>query len=113
GDSFVLARYSGDPFDFCIVDDSDSGLIQINSGSGAYLFTRCSDLFMLAGTGNLGTEGGIITLRDSGPDRKLTASFNRNARTGTATLRFHPSQGPKQVIQLNDTNPGAACSCRR
>jgi hypothetical protein len=107
-------QQSGPPppsFDTCLRDKSTGNLFQWNSTTGAYKFTRCSDGFMVTGTGVVGFVNGIHTLRDFSSTRKISAGFNPGQLTGSATIYLQVVQGVWQSFQITATNPSAKCSC--
>ena len=97
--------------DVCLEDNSINGLLQWNSETGQYKFTRCSDGFMLTGTGTVGLVNGIRTLTDFRTDSRLSAGFNTGQLTGNATIYFRVAQGVWQVFRINATDPFAPCNC--
>jgi hypothetical protein len=98
-------------FDTCLKDNSTGNLLQWNSTTGAYTFTRCSDGFTLTGTGTVALVNGDRTLTDSKSDRRVSAALNTGGRTGSATIYLMVAQGVWQLFQINDTNPSAVCQC--
>ncbi|MGH9763230.1 MAG: choice-of-anchor Q domain-containing protein, partial [Blastocatellia bacterium] len=52
-------------FSVCLKDNATGNLLQWNSVTGQYKFTRCSDGFTLTGTGVVRVVNGIQTLTDS------------------------------------------------
>jgi hypothetical protein len=98
-------------FDTCLKDDRSGNLLQFNSTSGQYKFIRCSDGFMLSGTGLVRLVNGILTLTDSKPDRRVSAGFITSQRTGSATIYIMIGQGVWQTFRINSTNPAAVCGC--
>jgi hypothetical protein len=98
-------------FDNCLKDNSSGNLFQFSSTNGQYKFTRCSDGFMLSGTGVVRLMNGILTLTDSKPDRRVSAGFITGQRTGSATIYIMIGQGVWQTFRINSTNPAAVCSC--
>ena len=98
-------------FDTCLKDNSTGNLLQWNSTTGAYKFTRCSDGFMLTGTGTVGLVNGIKTLTDFKSDRRISAGFNTGQLTGNAIIYLQVAQGVWQTLRIIDTNPAATCSC--
>ena len=97
-------------FDNCLKSDDGSGLLQINSGTGAYLYTNCSASFTLSGMGTVHIAGGTLYLTDSRPDRKVNAGFLLGQHTGDATI-YRNNQGVWQTFRIHDSNPKAPCSC--
>ena len=98
-------------FDTCLKDNTTGNLLQWNSANGQYLFTRCSDGFILAGTGVAKLVNGIKTLTDFRADRRISAGFNTGQLTGSATVYLMVAQGVWQSFQMIDTNPAAVCAC--
>ena len=98
-------------FDTCLVDNRSGNLLQWNSTSGQYKFTRCSDGFMITGTGVAKLVNGIRTLTDFKSNIRLSAGFNTGQRTGNATIYLKVAQGVWQSFQIVDTNPNAVCAC--
>ena len=98
-------------FDTCLKDNSTGNLLQWNSTSGAYKFTRCSDGFMVTGTGMAKVVNGVRTILDSRPDRIVTGNFNTGQLTGNATINLLVAPGSWQGFRIVDTNPFATCSC--
>jgi hypothetical protein len=98
-------------FDTCLVDNTTGNLLQWNSTTGAYKFTRCSDGFMITGTGVVKLVNGVQTLTDFKTDRRLSAGFNTGQLTGNATIYVQVVQGVWQSFRIVDTNPNAVCAC--
>jgi hypothetical protein len=98
-------------FDTCLKDSSTGNLFLFNSTTGQYKFTRCSDGFMLSGTGVVRLVNGILTLTDSKPDRRVSAGFITSQRTGSLTIYIMIAPGVWQTFRINSTNPAAVCSC--
>jgi hypothetical protein len=82
-----------------------------NAG-GAYKFTRCSDGFMISGTGVAKVVNGIQTLTDFRSNVRLSAGFNLGQRTGNATIYLMVAPGVWQTFRIVDTNPFAICTCQ-
>jgi len=99
------------PFDTCLKDNTTGNLLQWNSTTGQYQFTRCSDGFMLTGTGTARLVNGIRTLTDFKADRRLSAGLNPGQLTGNAIIYINVAVGVWQTVQVFDTNPSAVCSC--
>jgi len=97
--------------DTCLVDNRTGNLLQWSSTTGAYKFTRCSDGFMVTGTGVAKLVNGIRTLTDFKSSVRLSAGFNTGQLTGNATIYLKVAQGVWQSFQIVDTNPQAICSC--
>ena len=91
------------------MDDSTGNLLQWNSFTGQYLFTRCSDGFTLSGTGQVGSVDGLRMLTDIESDRRVRARANTHGVPGTATFQIL-NEGV-QTFRIVDTNPDAVCAC--
>src|SRR5262249_59407567 len=102
---------AGPSFDTCLKDNTSGNLLQWNSTTGQYQFTRCADNFTLSGTGTVSLVNGIRTLTDFKTDRRIRAGFNTGQLTGNATIYLQVGQGGWQVFQIYDTNPSAVCKC--
>ena len=98
-------------FDTCLRDNTTGNLLQWNSTTGQYQFTRCSDGFMIIGTGVAKLVNGIRTLTDFKTDRRISAGFNTGQLTGNATIYLKVAQGVWQSFPIVDTNPHAICAC--
>jgi hypothetical protein len=98
-------------FDTCLVDNTTGNLLQWNSTTGAYKFTRCSDGFMITGSGVVKLVNGIQTLTDFKSSIRLSAGFNTGQLTGNATIYVQVVQGVWQSFRIVDTNPNAVCAC--
>jgi uncharacterized delta-60 repeat protein len=113
GFDFALARYGGDPppgpgFDTCLQDESNGNLLQFNSTTGDYQFTNCSGI-TLGGTGVLTRRGGIITLEQYGPDRRVLARIDGGVNKGTASVQI---LSPGTTFTITDRNTlNNTCSC--
>ena len=106
-----IGAFEAPPFTTCLRDNSTGNLLQWNSTTGAYKFTRCSDGFMITGTGVVKLVNGIQTLTDFKTDRRISAGFNTGQLTGNATIYLMVAQGVWQSFQIVDTNPNAVCAC--
>ena len=104
-------EFQGLSFDTCLKDNATGNLLQWNSATGQYQFTRCSDGFTLSRTGTVSLVNGVRMLTDRKPDRKIGAGFNTGQLTGSATIYLNMGQGIWQVFRINDTNPAAVCKC--
>jgi hypothetical protein len=95
----------------CLKDNTTGNLLQWNSVTGQYKFTRCADGFMITGTGVVKLVNGIQTLTDFKSSIRLSAGFNTGQLTGNATIYLMVAQGVWQSFQIVDTNPHAVCAC--
>lgn len=98
-------------YDYCMRDNVSGNLLQLDSKTGDYLFTRCKDGYTIAGTGKIQKLGSILSVSDKQQTFMLSAGFNTNQRTGSATITLILAPGVSQVIRINATNPYANCSC--
>ena len=104
-------EFQGPIFNTCLKDNSSGNLLQWNSVTGQYKFTRCSDGFMITGTGVVKLVNGIQTLTDFKSDRRISAGLNTGQLTGNATIYLQVAAGVWQSLQIVATNPSATCSC--
>ena len=95
----------------CIQDDHTGDTFRFNPQTGQYLYTRCKDKFTLTGTGIVRTVGGLVTITDIRPDRRISATFNTGQLTGHASLTVAIVPGVFQSITVNQTNPHPTCQC--
>jgi hypothetical protein len=95
----------------CIQDDHTGDTFRFNAQTGLYVYTRCKDKFTVTGTGVVRTVGGLVTLTDIRPDRRINASFNPGQLTGHASLTVAIVPGVFQSITVNQTNPHPTCQC--
>jgi len=79
--------------------------------TGEYKFTRCSDGFMLTGTGVVTTVNSVLTVTDFKPDRRVNAGFILGQKTGSATINLQVAPGVWQTFRINSTNPSVVCAC--
>lgn len=107
---FALARYLGDtPFDMCLQDDSNGNLLQFNSTTGEYQFTKCRSGLVLSGTGSLTTRGSIITLQDYATDRRVLARIDGSVNKGTASIQVFSQGTTFTIMDRNTTNNTCTC----
>ena len=99
------------PLTGCIQDDHTGDTFRFNPQTGQYVYTRCKDKFTVTGTGVVRTVGGLVTLTDIRPDRRISASFNPGQLTGHASLTIAIVPGVFQSITVNQTNPHPTCQC--
>jgi hypothetical protein len=109
--AFEFQVQVGPSFDTCLKDNSTGNLFQFNSTTGLYRFTRCSDSFVLSGTGTVALVNGIRMLSDVKPDRKISGGFSTAQLTGSVTIYLKVGLGVWQLFRINDTNPSAVCNC--
>ena len=106
-----IGAFESQLFDTCLKDNSTGNLLQWNSTTGAYTFTRCSDGFTLSGVGAIALVNGYRVISDLKNNRRINAGFNTGQLTGTATIYLQVAQGVWQVFRIVSTNPFAACRC--
>lgn len=93
----------GQPFNFCVQDDSTRDYIQFNSVTGVYVTKQCSTGFTAQGVGTVTTNGSTITLTQKGPNNFNTVTVDTTAHTGTAAIRVQ--MGLKVVAyNIGDSN---------
>ncbi len=110
GSDFALARYEGDAiFDICLQDDSNGDTLMVNSITGLYQFTRCSDGVVVSGTGNLISHNGSISLKHVADDRRVLAKIDRTGNSATASLEFFPLMITAAIKDRNTSNNSCAC----
>jgi len=101
----------GPSFNACLKDNTTGNLLQWNTTTGQYRFTRCSDNFTVTGTGAVALVNGIRTLMDFSSSRRISAGFNTGQLTGNATIYLNVGPGLWQLFSIHDTNPSAVCAC--
>ena len=98
-------------FDICLQDDRSGDILQINSCSGDYQFTRCgTGGFTIIGRGSISAIGNNMTL----DDLKVTASIDTTPlgrRTSGSALIRPFGIGPSITLTDRDTADNT-CSCR-
>ncbi|MEP7339546.1 MAG: DUF4394 domain-containing protein [Acidobacteriota bacterium] len=97
---------------FCLQDDRNGDILQINTCTGDYQFTRCgTGGFTLVGRASVSRVSGGLQLRDN----RLNATFNTslfNRRvSGNATIRVTPF-GSAFTIDDSGTSDNT-CTCRQ
>jgi hypothetical protein len=97
-------------YDTCLRDSSGSYVLQWSSITGQYKLTRCSDGFMLTGTGTVRLVNSIRTLTDFKTDRRISAGFNTGQLTGGATIYLLVVQGVWQSFRISQ-NFQTPCLC--
>jgi hypothetical protein len=107
----ATCTFSVTVYNVCLKDDATGNYIQFSSTTGDYRFIRCSTGATLTGKGSVQKVNGIITLTDTKPDRRITASYLTNQLTGHASVTIILSPGISQTYVINQTNTHAICSC--
>jgi hypothetical protein len=98
-------------FDVCIKNTAGGSLLQFNSKTGAFSFTKCGSA-PIAGTGTAKNASGILTLSAKLPNITIqNCGYNPGSLTGHATVVLTVAPGVYQTIVVNQTAPGASCSC--
>gem|GEM_PF-887254 len=95
-------------FDRCLQDDSNGNLLLFSSATGDYQFTNCAGL-LVGGRANVRSKGSLITLEQSGPDRRLAASVDGSTNKGRATLQLLSPLGTFSIIDRNVTDSPCVC----
>ncbi|HKQ04864.1 MAG TPA: choice-of-anchor X domain-containing protein [Blastocatellia bacterium] len=96
-------------YDVCVQDDSNGNMLQFNTGTGDYQFTRCSSGFSLTGTGVVTIKGSIITLQHNAADRRVLAQVDNSVKNGKASVQVFSLGTTFTVTDRNTTNN--TCSC--
>jgi hypothetical protein len=76
----------GQPFNFCLQDDSNGNILQFNSLTGAYQFTQCSTGLILTGIGTVTVNGCNVQLNQNTTNRKVSATVNTCTNSGSALV---------------------------
>lgn len=105
---FVLERYKGDSFDLCLQDDGSGSLLQLNSTTGAYLFTNCGGV-TITGMGTLTKRGGGLTLQDFSVDRKVLAKIDTAVNRASAGIQIYSQGATFTITDRNTINNTCAC----
>ncbi|MGD0650647.1 MAG: VWA domain-containing protein [Verrucomicrobiia bacterium] len=102
-------------FNICLHDDRTHSFLQIDSGTGDYKFTSCTDAFTLSGTGIISIKKAVLKLTDKKTDRKLTASLNQTKYKGTMSLSAVIQTTPKKkskTYKISDKiTTNNTCTC--
>lgn len=94
---------SSSSYDLLLQDDSSGSILRWNSTNGEYLYSRCSDGFILTGTGRAISHGSTYTLTDNSEDRRVSATLDGAARAGEASVQY-PLNSTSQTITDRDTS---------
>lgn len=96
---------------FCLQDDRSGDILQINTCTGDYQFTRCgTGGFMLMGRASINRVSSGLQLRDNRLNATLNTSLYNRRITGQATIRVTPL-GPTFNLEDNGTADNT-CTCR-
>lgn len=98
-------------FDICLQDDSSQDTLQINSTTGAYKYTRCSDGRMLTATGKVTTQGCTITLQDFVGIRRVTAKVDTCGRRASASVQVRATVNILNVTITDRNTANNTCDC--
>lgn len=98
-------------FDICLQDDSSRDTLQINSATGAYKYTRCSDGRILTGTGALTTHGCAVTLQDFVGIRRVLARVDTCVHSGTASIKVTATVEILNVTITDRNTANNTCDC--
>lgn len=96
-------------FDICLQDDSNGNLLQFNSTTSDYQFTRCRSGLTLGGTGTLTRKGNLITLQHTTADRRVSAQIDTSTKKATASVQVFSQGTTFTITDRNMTNN--TCSC--
>lgn len=72
----------------CMQDVSNGNTFQLDPNNGAYTFTRCTDSITVSGVGTVTLRGSVITLQHNTSDRRVLATVDTIAKTGTASVQL-------------------------
>jgi len=98
-------------FDVCIKNTAGGSLLQFNSTTGAFSFTKCGSA-PITGTGTAKNASGQLTLSAKLPNITIqNCGYNPGSLTGHATVVLTVAPGVYQTIVVNQAAPGATCSC--
>jgi hypothetical protein len=101
----------GQPFNFCIQDDTTGDYIQFNSITGAYIAKQCSTGFTVEGTGVVTASGSTVTLTQNLNNQFITATVNTSTNTGSASIAARSGLSIRS-FKLKDTSTlNNSCSC--
>lgn len=104
---YIIAT-GGTLFNTCIQDESNGGILRINSATGDYLYTNCAGL-TISGTGALTIKGSITTLQHYAVDRRVIARVDAGVSKATASIQVFPAG---TTFTITDKNIGNnTCSC--
>ena len=96
---------------FCLQDDRSGDILQVNTCTGDYQFTRCgTGGFMLTGKASISRVSGGLVLRDNRLNATINTSLYNRRITGQATIRVTPL-GPTFNLEDNGTADNT-CTCR-
>ena len=96
----------------CLKDDATGDVVQFNTQTGDYSFTRCSSGLTLSGKGKVKVVNGVVVITDSQSDRRVRIAYLPNQLTGRAIIMLVVGQGVTQTFSINDTKSlGKGCFC--
>ena len=98
-------------FNICLQDDNSLDTLQINSRTGAYKYTRCSDGRLLTGTGTVTSNGCIVTLQHFSGPRRLSAEVDTCLHKGRASVQVGATVGDLDVIITDSNTANNTCDC--
>ena len=94
--------------DFCLRDQANGNVLQINLTTGAYQFTNCQGV-MVGGTGTLVKKGCYVTLQHNSSTVRLLARFDTCSKTGTASVQLFPSARTFSLTDRDSINNTCGC----
>jgi hypothetical protein len=101
----------GQPFNFCLQDDSNGNILQFNSLTGAYQFTQCSTGLILTGTGTVTVNGCNLQLNQNTTNRKVSATVDTCTNSGSAVITVRTPLRAT-FYSINDSNTtNNTCTC--
>ena len=96
-------------FDLCIQDDSSGDILQLNSATGDYQFTRCSPRFLLTGRGTVRNQGSLLSLQHDASDRRVLVQLDTSAKKGKASIKVLSPGATFTLMDSDITNNTCAC----
>lgn len=94
--------------DICITDDGGSGSLRFNLTEGDYTF--CAGGRTFTGKGAVAKVGKVVTIQHQTSDRRLIASVNTGAKTGSGSIQ---SPVGTTIGAISDRNTAdSSCQCR-
>jgi len=100
---------SGSQFDYCLQDESNGTILQVNLTTGAYDFTNCRGV-TLSGIGSILKKGCYVTLQVNGPDRRVLARIDTCAQTGTSSIQVFSLGTTFTILDRNTANNSCFCA---
>ena len=84
-------------------------LLQFNSITGDYQFTRCGSGIVLSGKGTVTKRGSLVTLQDATASRKVLATVDGSTKRATASIQVFSLGTTFTITDRNTTNDTCGC----